>query len=286
MDGWDTLARMLRVPPVVNVPSGELRELAGRGSTFVVDTGGERPPLLLLHALACTGLLTWYPSLGELARRYRLVIFDQRWHGQGIRSPRFDLTDLADDVIAVADLLGIERFCLAGYSLGSLVAQLTAYRHPTRVAGIVLCASATNFGRTEAVQQRLEALALRRAAAPAARMRAGRGSWAWQQFRSTSPREVAGAARTIAGFDSRSWIAGLTQPTALVVPSADRLIPRARQLDLAARIRGALVYEYPGGHASCVLGAERFTPALVAACASVSARVEDAHPPSPAPAPQ
>jgi pimeloyl-ACP methyl ester carboxylesterase len=268
----------MRVPPVPALPDGSVRELAGRGSTYVVDTGGDGPPLFLLHALACTGLLTWYPSLDALAARYRLVIFDQRWHGQGIRSPRFQLPDLADDVVAVADLLGVDRFCVAGYSLGSLVAQLTAHRHRDRVAGLVLCASATHFGRSDAVQQRLEALALRRALAPAVRRPSERGSWAWQQFRSTSAREVAGAARTIAGFDSRAWIGGLNLPTALVVPARDRLIPRARQLELAARIRGALVYETDGGHASCVLGAERFTPALVAACAAVSARAADGRP--------
>lgn len=266
------------MPPVAALPQGRRIDLPGRGSTFAVDTGGSRPPLILLHALACTGLLTWYPSLPELGSRYRVIVFDQRWHGAGIRSPRFDLADLADDVVAVADALELDRFCLAGYSLGSLVAQLAARRHPGRVAGMVLCASTTHFARNEAIRQRVEALAMRRVAAPrtAAAARPVRGSWGWQQFRATPPSAVAAAARVIAGFDSRPWLGELSTPTAVVVTARDRLIPPARQRALASRIRGALVYESPGGHASCVLGAERFTPALVAACASVSARTRAA----------
>jgi pimeloyl-ACP methyl ester carboxylesterase len=283
VDPWYTAGRLLRVPPVAELPEGTVVELPGRGSTYVVDTGGDRPPLVLLHALACTGLLTWYPSLAELRSRYRLVLFDQRWHGQGIRSPRFDLDELADDVLAVTDVLGIDRFCVAGFSLGSLVAQLAARRYPQRVAGMVLCASATHFARNEAVRQRIEALAARRAFAPGTPRSPRAGSWGWQQFRSTSAREVAHAARVIAAFDSRSWIGELDLPTAVVVTGRDRVIPPPRQRQLAARIRGALVYESDGGHASCVLGAERFTPALVAACASVTARAAARSLPQPEP---
>src|SRR5690349_7767709 len=109
------------MPPVPELPPGRMVELPGRGRTYVTDTGGDGPVVVLLHALACTGLLTWYPCLAELRRRYRVVLFDQRWHGQGIRSPQFVLDDCADDVVAVADALGAERFTCAGYSLGSLV---------------------------------------------------------------------------------------------------------------------------------------------------------------------
>src|SRR4051812_17722617 len=156
---WRATDRLVGMPRVPALPGGAMVELPGRGSTYVVDTGGNRPPLVLLHALACTGLLTWYPSLEVLRERYRLVIFDQRWHGRGIRSPRFVLTDLADDVVAVADALGLERFAVAGYSLGSLVAQAAAHRHPHRVAGLVLCASATHFARSEAAHRRLARIA-------------------------------------------------------------------------------------------------------------------------------
>ena len=275
----DRVVRMPRVPPL---PPGNISMLPGRGHTYITDTGGEKPTLLLLHALACTGLLTWYPSLEELSEHYRLVIFDQRWHGQGIRSSRFVLDDLADDVVAVADLLGIESFIAAGFSLGSLVAQLVARRHPDRIDGMVLCASTTNFGTSERTQAGLRSVSTRAARAgfglqiaaigASSAADVAQGRWAWQQFRSTSGKEIAGAAAVISGFDSRGWIGEQTLPTSVVVTSRDKLIPPERQRALARRITGAEIYETPSGHASCVIGAERFRPALVAACASVAAR--------------
>ena len=280
LDATDRMVRMPRVPPL---PPGQLISLPGRGHTYVTDTGGRRPALFLLHALACTGLLTWYPSIEILSKRYRLVIFDQRWHGQGIRSPQFVLDDLADDVVAVADALGIEKFISAGFSLGSLVSQLVAHRHPDRIEGMVLCASTTHFGRSQRGQQNLYRVSARASSAgfglQLAAMResdlAGtpQGRWAWEQFRSTSGREIAGAGAVIAGFDSRPWIGDVDLPTAVVVTGRDKLIPPERQRGLASRITGATIYEAPSGHASCVIGAQRFTPAMAEACASVSSRL-------------
>jgi diacylglycerol O-acyltransferase len=264
--------------------------LADRGATFVVDTGppsdpaaAARPPLLLLHALACTGLLTWYPSLSALAERYRVVLFDQRWHGQGISSDRFDLDECADDTVAVADALGIERFIAVGYSMGSLVGQLAWHRHPARVAGAVLCATASRFTDSKrdpaalrAVSARLARAAVRRRAAivgvAAADAVIGDHRWAFAQFRSTPGRRIAGAAAAISRFDSSSWIGGMNVPAAVVVTAHDRVIPPARQRWLARQIPDAAVYEVDGGHAACVLRADRFTPAVQAACASVAAR--------------
>lgn len=288
--------RLVTMPPVPDIPAGRMLELPGRGSTYVVDTGApaqraDAPTLVLLHALACTGLLTWYPCLDALRARYRLVVFDQRWHGQGIRSPRFDLDDCADDVVAVADAVGIDSFVCAGYSMGSLVSQLAWHRHPDRVAGLVLCASSTHFAdgarrqrsvrtwstRIAAVanRHRRAAVAELDQAAQDARLARFAGvddRWAWRQFRATSGREVATAGSIISRFDSRPWLGEVSVPTAVVVTTRDRLIPPARQRDLARRIPGAVVYEAPAGHAACVLAADRFRPALLAACASVTGR--------------
>lgn len=275
--------RMVRMPRVPELPPGQLVTLPGRGDTYVIDTGGAGQPLVLLHALACTGLLTWYPSLDALRARYRVIIFDQRWHGQGIRSPQFVLDDLAGDVVAVADALGIDRFMAAGYSLGSLVAQLVARDHPDRITGMVLCASTTHFGTGARSQAGLRHVSMRAssaalgmritAMAESVRGDEPHGRWAWQQFRATNGREIARAAAVISGFDSREWIGDQTLPTSVVVTARERLIPPARQHALARRVAGATVYEAPSGHASCVIGAGRFTPALVAACASVATRV-------------
>ena len=74
------------------------------------------------------------------------MALDQRGHGRGIRSLRpFRLQDCADDVIALADVLDVDRVIPVGYSMGGPVALLAARRHPDRVPGIVLCATSARF---------------------------------------------------------------------------------------------------------------------------------------------
>jgi 3-oxoadipate enol-lactonase len=70
---------------------------------------------VLLHSLGCTGLMTWYPALDTVREFGRVVVFDRRCHGQGISPPRMLLEDCADDVAALADVLGIDSFVPVGY---------------------------------------------------------------------------------------------------------------------------------------------------------------------------
>lgn len=276
--------RAVSLPALGDLPAAETVELPGRGSTSVIDTGPrDAPPLILLHALACTGPLTWYPALDALRERYRVIVFDQRWHGQGIRSPRFSLRECAGDVAAVADALGVGEFLVAGYSLGSLVAQLTWRDYPERVAGLVLCAGTRNFRGTAGeslVLDTYRAAILRLSGSivrPAGRRPPDPAAaddvhaWALGEFRRTSPGAIAGVLAEIGHFDSSSWIDRVDVPAAVVVNTRDRVIPPRRQRLLAEHIRGATVHEVEAGHAACVLAADRFVPALLAACASVSA---------------
>ena len=98
-----------------------------------------------MHAIATTGPLTWFTVVDELRKQYRVVTFDQRWHGRGIRSAEFRLDDCADDAVAVLDALGIEQAIVVGYSMGGAVAQLLWHRHPERVAGLVLCSTTARW---------------------------------------------------------------------------------------------------------------------------------------------
>lgn len=272
----------IAIPPTGELPQVRRQILPGRGETAMFDTGPpDAPPLVLLHGLACTSLLNWYPAVPELARRYRVIGLDQRWHGGGIRSPEFALEECADDVAALADVLGLERFAVAGYSMGGLVGQLLARRHPERLSGLVLCATASTFrhtarhrvvmdayGRTAVMWQARARLAVQRGAPPPD-LRDRR--WMYRQFRSTTTAEIMAAIDVIGRFDSRPWLPDLRVPAAVVVTTKDRAIPPSHQRELARSIRGA-VFEIEAGHAACVFRAARFVPAVSAACASVHAR--------------
>ena len=105
---------------------------------------------MLLHGLGATGLLNWFPAFGALAAEYNVVAVDHRGHGRGIKpNRRFRLEDCADDVAVLIDELGIGTAVLVGYSMGGPIAQLTWYRHPEVVRGMVLCATSYRFGLPE-----------------------------------------------------------------------------------------------------------------------------------------
>jgi pimeloyl-ACP methyl ester carboxylesterase len=292
------LGRFAKAARPVDLAPGVPLELPGRGRTCVIDVAGPpgAPTLILLHALATTAALSWYPSMHELAKHYRVIAFDQRWHGRGIRSETFSFDDCADDVIAVADALGVEKFTVVGYSMGGAVAQLVWRRHRSRVEGLVLAATARNFrgkvvermwfALTNAAMHRwgtrartaMERMSARLAETPAALTadEAKVGPWALSEFRSTSLWSLFAAIDAVGKFESSAWIRRVDVPTSVIVATRDRFIPSRRQASLAAAIPGAMTYEVEGHHAALVLGAEEFVPVLLEACGSVTRRINKA----------
>lgn len=282
--------------PTTQIPEGRVVDLPGRGATYVTDTPGPpgAPTMLLLHAVACTGLLTWFPAIPELAKKYRVVTLDQRWHGQGIMSEEFSIHDCADDVAALVEVLGLTSVIVAGYSMGSIIAQRTWRQHPEVVSGLVLGATTDRFrasptevlffqamglsmGALRGLSQSRTAMA---AAHGAARLLDGADpgdlhDWALAEFRKTSPWAVAQAVAVLGRHHSTPWLRRIDVPTAVVVTTKDRVIPPERQRAIAARIPAATTHEADTGHAGCVLSPEAFVPALLEGCASVAARVRD-----------
>ncbi|MRH92729.1 alpha/beta fold hydrolase [Nocardia sp. SYP-A9097] len=284
-----------RIARLTAVPEGSMVELPGRGSTYVVDLAGptpDSPTVLLLHGMATTAMLNWFPSLRELNERYRVVLFDQRWHGHGIRSERFDLDDLADDALALAEVLGVDRPILAGYSLGGVVAQLAAHRNPDKVGGIVLTATTYRFQetrrerafhkawglmigsmaeyatrRTQLHDEKLQMLP--QSSWPVGRM----DRWAMSEMRSTSGWALAQALVVLGQFDSSEWLSTLKVPAAVLITTRDRALPVYRQLEMAKAIPGAEIFLAKAGHAACALEADVFVPVLLEAVQSVAERL-------------
>jgi pimeloyl-ACP methyl ester carboxylesterase len=274
---------LLTVPPagrVVDLPAG---------STYVTETPAPypgAPTVVLLHGLASTAALCWAPTIGPLSEQARVVTFDMRWHGQGIRSDRFQLDDCADDVVAVLDALGIESAIIAGYSLGGAIAQLVWRRHPARVTGLVLASTARNYqGKA---RERLFFWCFDRAMGQLAGFSSERVrrlqeqsstlapdpddelSWARSQARSTSGWALPHAVNALGQFDSSAWIGEVDVPTAVVITGRDRAIPTRRQRALAAAIPRAVVLEAPGGHTSVVLDSPRWIPVFLEAVSAVA----------------
>lgn len=120
-------------------PSQKLHLADGR-TIHVRDEGPRDAPVIVLLHGSNADLHTWQPWTDRLKADYRMIRFDQRGHG--VTGPAADGHYTVDafvaDVDAVADKLGLERFVLAGNSMGGGIAMAYAMEHPGRLQGLVL----------------------------------------------------------------------------------------------------------------------------------------------------
>ena len=257
---------------------------------MVRDAGpSQAPVLVLLHGWTATADLNWFTCYAPLAEHYRIVAFDHRGHGTGLRSRKpFSLEDCADDVADVASALGIDRFVPVGYSMGGPVAQLVWRRHRERVDGIVLCATAASFDGPR--PERLSFLSLTGLAAVARytpeqtkewlteqlylqRKTSRWEPWAIQEASSHDWRMILEAGKATLGFSSQEWIGELDVPTSLIVTMRDRVVSLRRQLELFERLPAADAYRVDGDHDAVVANADRLVPTLLRAIRSVEGRL-------------
>ena len=104
------------------------------------ECDGDGAPLLVLHGGLGLDHQLYRRTLAPLAEDFRLVFPDQRGNGRSFPVDLRSITmeQLADDTVALADHLGLERFCVLGHSYGGFVAQEVALRHGDRLDGLVL----------------------------------------------------------------------------------------------------------------------------------------------------
>ena len=253
--------------------------------------------LVLLHGLSGGADLNWFPAFDVLGRHFRIIAIDHRGHGRGIRSAEpFRLADCADDAVAVMDVLGIEQAIAVGYSMGGPIAQLMWHRHPSRVRGLVLCATSRDFRGhprdrilfasvpAASFATRVPGFALMQNAFENALLPRFSPEWLkhWtrQELRRHDSLALAQATQALGRFSSREWIGGVDVPVSVVVCLQDQLVPPRRQEKLARAIPQACRFAVEGDHFAITRVPEVFVPALVDACLHVAgaplARADDA----------
>lgn len=224
----------------------------------VYRTGGDGPPLVLLHAFPFhAGMWREVPFEGVST-----IAVDQRGFGEsaGVPLTAPDLAVAADDVAAVLDELGLDAATLCGVSMGGYVAMAFARRHPRRLAGLILCDTKSTADTPGARAARLEVARSAEAGEVAVPMASLLGGTTMRErpdavaraealLTGLAPASVAWGQRAMAAReDATAVLAGLDVP-ALVVRGAEDAIASGAEARVMAEALGARVVTIPGaGH--------------------------------------
>ncbi len=134
--------------------------MAGDTPLHLCDSERGDRCLVLLHGYL-ESMLVWDDFVPLLYKKVRVVTLDLPGHGISVvRGKCHSMEFLADTVAAALTALGVDRFTVAGHSMGGYVALALAERHPERLDGLVLLHSTPYADTPEKAENRRREIAL------------------------------------------------------------------------------------------------------------------------------
>ena len=223
------------------------------GHTVHYEVSGRGPWLTLSHSLAAHSGM-WAPQLAALEPHFTVLRYDTRGHGGSSAPPGpYTLEQLADDAQALLQHLGVQRTHWLGLSMGGMVGQTLALRHPALLDRVVL---ADTTGRVPPAGAALwaERAALARSAGMQALVQPTLARWFTPPFHAAQPTVVAdigamiaatpvegyaGCCAALAATDTLDGLRALHHPALVLVGAQDEATPPAAAAAIAAHWPGA-----------------------------------------------
>ena len=174
--------------------------VSGAGAEIYYKTVGRGLPLVLLHGGPGADHSDFLPYLRPLARRYQLVLVDERGSGRSerLQDPKhYTLESMVEDLEVLRKHLRLKRWVMLGHSFGGILAQAYAVRYPKYLAGLVLAGTASTAKSINADFRRIR----RTTKAPLrARLDAHESTGIFQRDGEYRPAYAALSARVLAPF--------------------------------------------------------------------------------------
>jgi len=122
---------------------------------------GTGTPMVILHGLYGSSD-NWITIGRELSSKYRVILFDQRNHGQSPHSPSHAYNHLAEDLLELLQSLGLSKIILMGHSMGGKTAMLFASQFPEMISKLIVVdispasySNSKDFSSQERVHQQI-----------------------------------------------------------------------------------------------------------------------------------
>jgi 3-oxoadipate enol-lactonase len=237
--------------------------LTERGIHYETRGDPAKPPLLLIMGLALSSR-AWDRLPEHLARDFHVLVFDNLGTG---RSPRrgvaYRMRHLAHDALAVLDAAGVEKAHVFGISMGGMIAQELAIRHPERVRSLALGCTFASWRKAKAprLRTKIDLVLLNIGRVTPGRIARILVSAEWHRAHPESAHEwLRRAERTALRFATAQVLAiarhhtldrlkHIRAPTLVLTGDKDRLVPPANSEVLARSIPRARLQVLRGaGH--------------------------------------
>jgi len=240
------------------------------------DGNEDKPVVMLGHSLGTDHSL-WDRQAEDLLPFFRVLRYDVRGHGASdAKAGDYTIEILANDALALAEKLGVEKFAWCGLSLGGMIGQWLGANTPEKLTHLVLANTSAKFPAPEVMEGRRKA-ALSTGMKSFADAAMQRGFLAESLaanppfvasmrnvLLATDPVGYAGCCAAIRDLDQLSLLGNIRVPTLVIGGDRDISTPWEGHGDvLAARIPGAKAVVFKAAHLSCLERPRSFSAALL-----------------------
>lgn len=248
----------------------------GARIAYRIDGPEGAPAVMLSNSLMSTHAM-WDPQVAALTERFRVLRYDTRGHGRSEVTPGpYTIELLADDAAALVEATGLGAVHFVGLSMGGMVGQQLAVRHPRRVLSLSLCDTASEMpprsmweGRFETARRQgiagLVDSTIQRWFVPSFIAREPDAiAWVRSMILETTPEGYIACASAVRDMSQTHILRQIRVPTQVIVGRDDPACTLAASQLLHAEIAGSTLHVIDdAAHLSNIEKPEQFTRLLL-----------------------